>query len=158
VVIVLAIGPKVRGFKPGRGQWFSRAIKVRTTSLFWGVIKPSAPCRKFYDILKNTAEYGQYISSAKFTVISRRISHDSVLSVSACTCQRPLVYVSGMIRTQMRTHRIRVAMRNLDKNLHNTSCRIYSYSLCYVRNLSKIRFILHYLRTKIQAAYSIFCF
>jgi hypothetical protein len=27
VVSVLAIGPKVRGFKPGRGRWILRVIK-----------------------------------------------------------------------------------------------------------------------------------
>jgi hypothetical protein len=27
VVSVLATGPKVRGFKPGRGPWISRVIK-----------------------------------------------------------------------------------------------------------------------------------
>jgi hypothetical protein len=30
MVSVLAIGPKVRGFKPGRGDGFLRAIKIRT--------------------------------------------------------------------------------------------------------------------------------
>jgi hypothetical protein len=32
VVIVLAIGPKVRGFKPGRGRWSLRTIKIRSTT------------------------------------------------------------------------------------------------------------------------------
>jgi hypothetical protein len=27
VVSVLATGPKIRGFKPGRGRWISRVIK-----------------------------------------------------------------------------------------------------------------------------------
>jgi hypothetical protein len=36
VVNVLAIGSKVRGFKPGRGDGFLRAIKIsRTPSIGW---------------------------------------------------------------------------------------------------------------------------
>jgi hypothetical protein len=42
VVSVLATGPKVHGFKPGRGRWISRVIKS-----FAGEIKPSVPCRRF---------------------------------------------------------------------------------------------------------------
>jgi hypothetical protein len=34
VVSVLAIGPKVRGFKPGRGYGFLRAIKILSTPSF----------------------------------------------------------------------------------------------------------------------------
>jgi hypothetical protein len=43
---VLAIGPEVRGLKPGRGDVFLRAIKIRSTSFFGGEVKPSALCRK----------------------------------------------------------------------------------------------------------------
>jgi hypothetical protein len=42
-------------------------------------------------------------SSAKFTVIFRQVSSDSLLSVSVGNCQRTLVYESGMIITQMET-------------------------------------------------------
>jgi hypothetical protein len=46
VVSVLAIGPKVRGFKPGQGDGFLRAIKIRSTpSLGWEV-NPEVPCLK----------------------------------------------------------------------------------------------------------------
>jgi hypothetical protein len=34
IVSVLAIGPKVRGFKPGRGDGFLRAIKIRSMTSF----------------------------------------------------------------------------------------------------------------------------
>jgi hypothetical protein len=43
------------------------------------------------------------ISSAKFTAISRQLSPDLLLGVSAGICQRGLVDESGMIITQMRT-------------------------------------------------------
>jgi hypothetical protein len=47
VVSVLATGPKVRGFKPGRGRWILRVIKYRSTTSFGGEVKPSVPCRRF---------------------------------------------------------------------------------------------------------------
>jgi hypothetical protein len=42
VVIVLAIGPKVRRFKPGREWWILIAIKMRSTTGLAGEEKPSA--------------------------------------------------------------------------------------------------------------------
>jgi hypothetical protein len=50
MVSVLDIGPKVRGFKLGRGDGFLRAIKILSTPSFGGEVKPSAPCR---NILRN---------------------------------------------------------------------------------------------------------
>jgi hypothetical protein len=50
---VLAIGPKVRGFKPDRGRWI---FKIRSTTSFGGQVKPWPPCRK---ILRHVKEpYG----------------------------------------------------------------------------------------------------
>jgi hypothetical protein len=46
VVTVLAVGPKVRIFKPSRGCLILREIKIRSTLYFGWEIKPSAPCRK----------------------------------------------------------------------------------------------------------------
>jgi hypothetical protein len=46
MVIVLAIGPKVRGFKPGLGQWIFKGEKIRSTTSFEGEVKLSAPCCK----------------------------------------------------------------------------------------------------------------
>jgi hypothetical protein len=45
-VIVLAIGLKVPGLKPGQSDRFFRAIKIRITPPFGGEVKPSAACRK----------------------------------------------------------------------------------------------------------------
>jgi hypothetical protein len=39
VVSVLAILPKVRGFKPGRNDGLLRAIKIRSTPSFGGEVK-----------------------------------------------------------------------------------------------------------------------
>jgi hypothetical protein len=46
VVSVPAIGPEVRGLKPGRGDGFLRAITIRCTPSFGEEVKPSAPCRE----------------------------------------------------------------------------------------------------------------
>jgi hypothetical protein len=42
VVVVLATGPNVRGFEPGRGQYIFKGI--RSTSSYGGEVKPSNPC------------------------------------------------------------------------------------------------------------------
>jgi hypothetical protein len=53
VVIVLAIGPKVRGFKPGRGRRIFKGDKIRNKTSFGGAVKPSARLRK---ILRNVKD------------------------------------------------------------------------------------------------------
>jgi hypothetical protein len=53
MVSVLATGPKVRGFKPGRGDLFLRAMKIRSTPSFGGEVKPSAPFHKILRHVKN---------------------------------------------------------------------------------------------------------
>jgi hypothetical protein len=53
MVGVLAIRPKVRGFKPGQDVGFLRAIKIRSTPSFGWKVKPEAPCRK---ILRHVKE------------------------------------------------------------------------------------------------------
>jgi hypothetical protein len=55
MVSVLAICPKVRGFKAGRGYGLLRAITI----CFGGEVKPSALCRNIYGLLKITSKCGQ---------------------------------------------------------------------------------------------------
>jgi hypothetical protein len=62
VVSVLAIGLKIRGFRPGRGRWNFRAIKIRSRTSFGGEVKPSAPCRKISGYVKEPPEYERDIS------------------------------------------------------------------------------------------------
>jgi hypothetical protein len=45
MVSVLATGPKLRGFKPGRGDEFLRAIKISSTPSFGVEVKPKVLCR-----------------------------------------------------------------------------------------------------------------
>jgi hypothetical protein len=59
MVSVLAIGPKVRGFKPSQGDGFLRTIKIRSTSFLGGERKLSAPCRKILRHVKITSKYEQ---------------------------------------------------------------------------------------------------
>jgi hypothetical protein len=53
MVGVLATGPKVRGFKPSRGNEFLRATKIRSTPSFKGDVKPEAQCHKILWHVKN---------------------------------------------------------------------------------------------------------
>jgi hypothetical protein len=51
-VSVLVTRPKYRGFKPGRGDGFLRATKIRSTPSFGWEVKPEVPCHKIYGMLK----------------------------------------------------------------------------------------------------------
>jgi membrane-associated protease RseP (regulator of RpoE activity) len=53
MVIVPAVGLKVRGFRPGRGRWILRAIKIRSTTSLGGKVKPAVPCCKILRHVKN---------------------------------------------------------------------------------------------------------
>jgi hypothetical protein len=55
VVSVLATGPKRRGFEPGQGDGFLRAIKIRSTPSFGWEAKPEGPMSlRFYGMLKTS--------------------------------------------------------------------------------------------------------
>jgi hypothetical protein len=57
---VLATGPQGRGFKPGRGDIFSRAIKIRSTPFFAWEVKPEVPCSKILQNFKDSLTYQRY--------------------------------------------------------------------------------------------------
>jgi hypothetical protein len=57
VVSALAVGPKVRGFTPGRIRWIFNNVKIRSTNSFWGEIKPSFPCRNTLRHVKDPYRY-----------------------------------------------------------------------------------------------------
>jgi hypothetical protein len=50
---VHAIGPKVRGFKPGRGDRLLCSTKTRSSTFLRGELKPKSPCR---NILRHVKE------------------------------------------------------------------------------------------------------
>jgi hypothetical protein len=89
---VLAIGLKVRRFKPGRGDGFLRAIKIRSTPSFGGELVHRLPVSRFYDMAKIPAEYYRDTTSAKFKNLSHKLPA-SLLGVTAairelwCTSQ-----------------------------------------------------------------------
>jgi hypothetical protein len=56
---VFAIGPKVRGVKPGQGDGFLRAMKIRSTPSFVGEVQPEAPSRKILRHVKIMYKYEQ---------------------------------------------------------------------------------------------------
>jgi hypothetical protein len=59
VVSMLDIGPKVRGFKPGRGRWIFKGEKIRSTPSFGSEVKPPTPYRKIFGMLKIPSKYEQ---------------------------------------------------------------------------------------------------
>jgi hypothetical protein len=56
MVSVLAVGPKIYGFRLSRGDGVLRAITIRGTPSFGGEVTPSAPCRKFLRHFKDLYE------------------------------------------------------------------------------------------------------
>jgi hypothetical protein len=60
VVSVLDIGTKGRGFEPGQGDGFLRAIKISSTPSFGWEVKPEVRCRKILrhvkDLLKSNRD------------------------------------------------------------------------------------------------------
>jgi hypothetical protein len=50
---VLAIGPEVLGFKPGRGDVFLRAISIRSTPSFGAEVQPSTDVVRVYGMEKS---------------------------------------------------------------------------------------------------------
>jgi hypothetical protein len=60
VVSVLATGPKGRGSKPGRGDGFLRAIKIRSTPYFVWEVKPEIPCHKNLRLVEDPLRHFRY--------------------------------------------------------------------------------------------------
>jgi hypothetical protein len=74
VIMVPAIVPKVRGFKPGRRRRILRAIKIRSTTSFGGEVKSPPHIVRLHGMLKMPAEYNRDTSLANLTDISRQVS------------------------------------------------------------------------------------
>ena len=47
VVIKLATGSEVRGFKPGRDRWMFQSLNILSMTSFWRELKPLVPCRRY---------------------------------------------------------------------------------------------------------------
>jgi hypothetical protein len=96
---MLAVGPKVRGFKPSRGDGFLMAMKNRSTIFFREEAKPSVPCLK----ILHHADMKRYFLG-KIHLHFRYVPPASLPDISSGYCQRALMDESGMIRTEMGTH------------------------------------------------------
>jgi hypothetical protein len=72
-IIVLAIEPKARGLKPGRGQWIFKGDKNPQHAFFRRGKRSLAPCRKILRHVKNPCIMKE-MTVAKITEISRPVS------------------------------------------------------------------------------------
>jgi hypothetical protein len=104
VVSMLAIGPIVRGFKPGRERYMFKGDQNRNTASFGREVSRWFHFVRCYGMLNNCTSLKTDTSSSIFAAISRQVSPTSQLGISAGNCRRALVDESGVIRTQMRTH------------------------------------------------------
>jgi hypothetical protein len=101
LVIVIAIEPKVRGFKPDRGRWIFKGDKTSSTTSFGGEVRPAVPRRKILRHVKRHPTVWKRCLSAKFTDNSRQVFPALLLGVPAGYYQRSLVSESGIVITQM---------------------------------------------------------
>jgi hypothetical protein len=98
---MVVTGPKVRDFKPGRGQWILMAVQIYLTAAFGEEVKASVPCRKILRHVKKPYRYERDTSYAKFTAIFRQVSPASLPDASVGFCQRGLVDELSTNITQM---------------------------------------------------------
>jgi hypothetical protein len=61
VVIVLAIGPKVCGFKPGKGGGIFKGSRNHSRTYFRGEIKQVDPCHKILWHVKDPYSMGYFV-------------------------------------------------------------------------------------------------
>jgi hypothetical protein len=83
LLVSVLVGPKVRGFKPGRGRWIFKGVKIRSTTFFERKVKPPVPCLSFYGTLRNSVEYERDTSSAK---IHGHFSPNFFFFATRCLC------------------------------------------------------------------------
>jgi hypothetical protein len=81
VASVLAIGPKVRGFKHERGRCHFKSYKILT--FLGGEVMPSVPCRKSSRLLKVPYDYERDTFQAKFL---RNFSKSFSCFATICIC------------------------------------------------------------------------
>jgi hypothetical protein len=79
VMVVTAIRPKVRVFKPGRGDRILREIKIRRTPSFGGEVTPEVPCREILRRVKTTSKYEQRYFEGQINHFLRQVFPDLLL-------------------------------------------------------------------------------
>jgi hypothetical protein len=99
MVSVLAIEPKVRGFKHGLCNGFLRTIQICRAPSFEGAVKPSTPCRKILYVREPCIVRLRYVSE-----IQGHFFPTLCFAIRCFCCNhRELVDESGTIRTQTDT-------------------------------------------------------
>jgi hypothetical protein len=94
---VLAIRPKVRGFKPGRGDGYLRPINIRSTHSFGGEVKPEVPCCKILQhVKKSLASMNKHTSQSQMHHSLRPFLLLATRWLCWQDCQRALVDESGI--------------------------------------------------------------
>jgi hypothetical protein len=79
MVRVFAIGPKVRGFKPGRDDGFLRRITIRSTPSFGEERKPEAPRREIIRHTKITSKNEEIYFEGYINIFLRKVPPDLLL-------------------------------------------------------------------------------
>jgi hypothetical protein len=79
---VLAIGWKVRGFKPGQGRRIFKRDKIRKSTSSRREVNPSASCLKSLQHVKDPAERDRDISQTKLVDFFAKFLPVSLLGVS----------------------------------------------------------------------------
>jgi hypothetical protein len=90
MVSPLAIRTKVHAFKPGIGDEFLMAIKIRSTPNFGGEVKPEAQCRKYLRHVKTLSSINKSTSQGQIHKLLLQVPPDLLLDDSAGGTAREL--------------------------------------------------------------------
>jgi hypothetical protein len=104
VVACLPLDPRFAGSNLAEDDGFSRVIKICNTIFFEVEVKLSVPCRKIYDMLKDTMSMKMILHRQNSVAISCQVFPAFLLDVSTGNLQTDLVDESEMIRNQIGTH------------------------------------------------------
>jgi hypothetical protein len=107
VVSVLVTGPRGGLFKPGRGDGFWGAIKIRSTPSFGWEVKPEVPCRKILWHVKDPSRYLRYWQANSsflrpFFLLAPHVSAGRTAGELWWTSQE--LFPAGIITTTMAFH------------------------------------------------------
>jgi hypothetical protein len=97
----LPLDPRFTGSNLAKDDGFVRTTKICSMTSFREKVKPSVPCSKILQWVKEPYDHKRRYFTDK---ISHQVSPASLLEVSAGNCQRALVDESGMTRIQMGKH------------------------------------------------------
>jgi hypothetical protein len=85
------------GSNPAKGDGFLRATKICSTTSFGGEVKPSVPCCKILQLVKDPYHMKRDTCRQNSWTFLAKFLPASLLGVSAGYCQRAVVGESGMI-------------------------------------------------------------